>query len=62
MDQADCMGGCQSIRSSKCASAYTTLYQCAGASPTYTCGSAIGVIVNGCESQSSALASCATSP
>src|SRR5882672_2528484 len=54
VDQADCMGGCQSIRSGKCASTYQTLYECAGASPTYTCGSAIGVIVNGCENQSSA--------
>lgn len=62
VDEADCESGCQTIRSGKCASAYRTLYECAGATPTYTCGSAIGVIVNGCESQSSALATCLTTP
>lgn len=60
--EADCESGCQTIRSGKCASAYETLYQCAGATPTYACGSAIGVIVNGCERQSSALETCLTSP
>jgi hypothetical protein len=61
-NEADCESGCQTIRSGKCAAAYGTLYQCAGATPTYTCGSAIGVIVNGCENQSAALTSCLTSP
>jgi hypothetical protein len=60
-DQADCEGGCDAILS-KCESQFYGLYQCAGTNPTYKCGSAIGVIVNGCEAQSSALESCMTAP
>jgi hypothetical protein len=62
VSESDCESGCQTIRSGKCATAYGTLYQCAGGTPTYTCGSAIGFIVNGCESQSSALSTCLTAP
>jgi hypothetical protein len=61
-DLSDCESGCTTIRTGKCASTYTALYGCAGANPTYTCGSAVGVIVNGCEDESSALATCLTTP
>lgn len=61
VDQADCESGCATIQSN-CASEYANLYGCAGSKPTYKCGSAIGVIVNGCEAQSSALESCLTAP
>ena len=61
-DQADCEGGCDVILS-KCESQYDALYQCAGPKPTYKCGSgAIGVVVNGCEAQTSALEGCLTAP
>jgi hypothetical protein len=60
-DEADCENGCQAIRG-KCGSQYSALYECAPSKPTYTCGSAIGVIVAGCEDKSSALSDCFTGP
>jgi hypothetical protein len=59
-NESDCESGCQTVRS-KCESQFDALYRCAGSKPTYTCGGATSVIVNGCESLSSALSTCVTS-
>ncbi len=55
---ADCVSGCQAILAGTCNAQYHTLYQCAGATPVYTCDASGLVTVVGCETSQAALSSC----
>jgi hypothetical protein len=61
VSQSDCVGGCESIRASKCADKYLALYECGGAQAVYACDSEGRTVVIGCESASAALYACAMS-
>ena len=56
--QDDCVGGCQTLRTSKCSDKYVAMFECGGAQPVYGCDSAGRTIVVGCESASAALYTC----
>ena len=58
VDQADCVSGCNTVRTGPCAAQYSTLATCAGAHPAYTCDTGGNVTVTGCESHNSALLAC----
>jgi hypothetical protein len=58
VDQADCVSGCEFIRTSPCADKYIALADCGGAQPVYGCDSAGRTIIVGCESASAALYAC----
>jgi hypothetical protein len=60
--QADCVSGCETIRTGKCRAQYMALFECAGSNPSYDCNSNGFVFVVGCESADSALNTCLSTP
>ena len=60
--QAECVSGCETIRTGKCKSQYMALFECAGANPTYDCNAGGFVVVVGCEAVDSALTTCLSTP
>ena len=60
--QAECVTGCETIRTGKCQAQYQSLFDCAGPNPSYTCDAGGLVTVVGCESQDSALNACIATP
>jgi hypothetical protein len=60
--QADCVSGCETIRTGKCRDQYMALFACAGTNPSYTCNAGGFVQVVGCEAADSALNTCLSTP
>ncbi len=53
-----CVTGCEAILAGNCAAAYSTLYECGGDAPTYSCDDQGRVVVDGCETEQTALYDC----
>lgn len=57
-DKAACVAGCQEAQAGDCNNAFSAMLACAGFSPTFSCDAEQRPLVEGCESQFTALYDC----
>ena len=56
--EADCVNGCEMIKSGPCADQYAALSDCAGPDPQFACSERGAVVVTGCEDLNADLSTC----
>jgi hypothetical protein len=60
--QAECVTGCDTVRTGACASLFQRFMDCGGATPKYSCNTNGNVSIVGCDSESTALWTCVMGP